>query len=63
MAVVDAPRAEDTAARPVLDRKLVYVSGKGGTGCGSAPVVTVPCEFSTEIDRCELERLAERLVP
>jgi anion-transporting ArsA/GET3 family ATPase len=32
MAVVDAPRAEDNAALGVLDRELVYVSGKGGTG-------------------------------
>ncbi len=32
MAVIDAPRAARTTTPSVLDRPLVYVSGKGGTG-------------------------------
>ena len=32
MAVADVPRAERTAAPPLLERSLVYVSGKGGSG-------------------------------
>jgi len=32
MAVVAAPRAEPATAQSVLERSLVYVSGKGGTG-------------------------------